>query len=342
MLELCWNSKKGICGGGGDLEGIPRLNIAALLLGASLLVLTAPLAHAQSGAQTIAQPGMESPGRYFVTFGLDQSALTEEDRQVIAQAAEDYRQGGAPQISVTGHTDTSGSPAYNLELSERRAEAVANELVREGVPTTDIVTVGQGEGDLLVPTADGVREARNRRVEIVVPQAPPPVVAAPAPAPAPEAPAAGPEEEEGIHNLFTVGPIYGHNFGETNDSENDLAGVELTYSALPGFLGGVSLKQDLLYSFNGGNDGANGRSIISLDFAPDLGIVRPFLAANFGGVYGSGVQNGFVAGPEIGLNLNLFEGVAMRAKVAYDYQFRNAGRLDDGILWAGIGFGLGF
>ena len=85
----------------------------------------------------------------------------------------------------------------------------------------------------------------------------------------------------------------------------------------------MSLKQAVLYSFNGDHDGVNGRSAISLDFAPDLGIVRPFLAANFGGVYGPGVQQGLVAGPEIGFNIDLFEGVAMRAKAAYDYQFRN-------------------
>jgi hypothetical protein len=101
------------------------------------------------------------------------------------------------------------------------------------------------------------------------------------------------EPEAERRNLFTIGPIYGNNFGETNEGgENDLIGGELTYSALPGFLGGVSLKQAVLYSFNGDNDGLNGRSVISLRFAPDLGIVRPFLAANFGGVYGSGVQNG--------------------------------------------------
>jgi hypothetical protein len=70
--------------------------------------------------------------------------------------------------------------------------------------------------------------------------------------------------------------------------------------------------------------------------------VRPFLAANFGGLYGPGVQNGLVAGPEIGFNVNLFQGLEMRAKDAYDYQFRNAGRLGDGILWAGLGFGVGF
>ena len=72
--------------------------------------------------------------------------------------------------------------------------------------------------------------------------------------------------------MFTVGPIYGHNFGENdNGNVNDLVGGEITYSLLPGFLGGVSLKQDVLYSFNGEDNGANGRSIISLDLAPDLG-----------------------------------------------------------------------
>jgi hypothetical protein len=58
-------------------------------------------------------------------------------------------------------------------------------------------------------------------------------------------------------------------------------------------------------------------------------------------VYGSGVQNGFVAGPEIGFNIDLIEGVAMGAKVAYDYQFRQP-ELDEGILWAGLSFGVGF
>jgi hypothetical protein len=208
--------------------------------------------------------------------------------------------------------------------------------VREGVPATDIVTIGRGEEDLRVPTADGVHEALNRRAEIIVPQAPPaaPVAAAPAPEPL--------EEPEERRNIFTIGPIYGHNFGETDaGSQNDLVGGQITYSFLPGFLGGMSLKQAVLYSFNGDHDGVNGRSIISLDFAPDLGIFRPLLAANFGGVYGPGVQTGFVAGPEIGFNIDLFEGVDLRATAAYDYQFRNSD-FDDGIIWGGLGVGVGF
>jgi hypothetical protein len=192
-----------------------------------------------------------------------------------------------------------------------------------------------------VPTADGVREPRNRRVDILVPQPPSPaVVATPAPA-APE-PMAGPEEEEPRRFLFALGPRYGHNFGETDDGgENDLVGAELTFNALPGFLGGLSLKQGVLWSFNGDGDGLNGRSVVSLDFAPDLGIVRPFLSANFGGVYGEGVQNGLIAGPEIGFDINILEGLTLRAKAAYDYQFRNSG-LDEGILWGGLDFGFRF
>jgi OmpA family len=332
-----WHAKENICGGG-DSERTCTTSIRALVI-VSLLTLMAPVAHAQTGAQA-APPEAEGGGRYLVTFGLDQATLTEQDRMVIAQAAEDYRRTGSSQITVTGYTDTSGSADYNLQLSQHRAQTVADELEREGVPATDIVAVGRGEENLLVPTADGVVEPRNRRVEIVVaePPPPPPVAAAPAPAPAPTEV----EEEEARRSVLTIGPIYGHNFAENNEGgENDLVGGELVYNAFPGFLGGASLKQAVLYSFNGNNDGLNGRSAVSLDFAPDLGIIRPFLSGNFGGVYGGGVQNGIIFGPEIGFNLNLIEAVDMRAKVAYDFQARELG-WDDGILWTGLGIGIGF
>jgi hypothetical protein len=334
-----WRAKQSICGGG-DCARVCNASMKALVIGVSLLALMVPVAHAQTGSEVIAPPEAQGGGQYLVTFGLDQTTLTAQDRLIIAQAAEDYRRTGTARVTVTGHTDTSGSAAHNLDLSQRRAEVVADELVSNGVSATDIITIGRGEEDLLVATADGVREARNRRVEIVVeqPPAPPPVAAAPI---APE-PAAGPEEEPEATSFLTIGPLYGHNFGETNDGgENDLIGGEIVYNAFPGFLGGMSLKQAGLYSFNGDHDGLVGRSVASLDFAPDLGIVRPFLSANFGGVYGQGVQDGLVVGPEIGLNINLIEGVAMRAKVAYDYQFRQPD-FDEGILWTGLGFGIGF
>ena len=313
-----------------------------LFIGVSALVMLASAAYTQQSAGPVMAAETE-PGRFLVFFDLNEATLTPEAGRVVARAAQDYRQGGTPQITVTGHTDTSGSAAYNLELSKRRAESVAQALESEGVPATSIATVGRGEEDLLVPTANGVREPRNRRVEIVVPQAPPPVVAAPA---APEAPppAAGPTEEveKTAKNVFTIGPIYGHNYGESGHTVSDLAGAELTYSFLPGFLGGLSLKQDFLHSFNAQDDGWAGRSVLSLDFAPKFGPFRPLLAINGGGIYGKGAQDGFVAGPEVGFGLNLFKNVAMTAKVAYDYQFRNSGDFDKGILWAGLGFGVGF
>ena len=312
----------------------------ALLVGVALLALTAPAAYAQE----VPPPEMEGLGQYRVFFAFDRADLSQADRQIIAQAVEDYRRTGTARITVTGHTDTSGSAAYNLELSQRRAEAVASELVRQGVPASEIATIGRGEEDLLVPTADGVREPRNRRVEIVIPQPPP--AAAPAPAPAAEAPAPMPEPEpEPDRFTFALGPVYGHNFGETDGegdkTENDLVGAELTFRALPGFLGGVSLKQMGLWSFNGIDDGLTGRSVASLDFAPDFGVFRPTLAVNGGGVYGKGVQDGFVVGPELRLDVAPFGGFNIGLKAAYDYQFRNAG-WDEGILWGGLDLGIRF
>jgi hypothetical protein len=124
-------------------------------------------------------------------------------------------------------------------------------------------------------------------------------------------------------------------------TENDLVGAELTFRVLPGFLGGVSLKQMGLWSFNGIDDGLTGRSVASLDFAPDLGIFRPTLAVNGGGVYGKGVQDGFVVGPELRFDVAPFGGFNFGIKAAYDYQFRNAG-WDEGILWAGLDLGIRF
>ena len=101
------------------------------------------------------------------------------------------------------------------------------------------------------------------------------------------------------------------------------------------------MKQMALWSFNSTDDGLAGRTVASLDFAPDLGIFRPNLSANFGGIYGNGVQTGFVAGPEIGFDLTLIKGFTVGLKAAYDYQFRNSG-WDEGIAWGGLDLGLRF
>jgi hypothetical protein len=321
----------------------------SLLIGLSLLTMTAPAALAQRADDPAvdAVSGPTRPGQYLVFFELDRATLTPNGRRVVGEAAQEFQRTGAARVALAGHADRSASVAHNERLSERRVEAVRNELVRLGVPGGAISTVAQGETDPLVQTADGVREARNRRVEIEIPQPPPaarpapPVVATPAPVESP--PPARMAEDRTGRFTFSLGPVYGHNFKEQDegDTVNDLVGAELTFNALPGFLGGLSLKQGAFWSFNGEDDGLTGRSVLSLDFAPDLGVVRPRLSANFGGVYGEGVQDGLVAGPELALDINLPGGLTFRPKVAYDYQFRNTD-WDEGILWGGLDLGIRF
>jgi hypothetical protein len=310
----------------------------ALMLSVAVLALMAPAAHAQS-TNAAAPPQVVGPGQYMVFFPWNQATLAEEDRQVIANAVAEYRQTGNARVTVTGHTDTSGSAAYNLELSQRRAEAVAAEMIRQGVPAGEIETIGRGEEDLLVPTADGVREPRNRRVVIEFPVPPAP---APAPAPVVEAPPPPPPPEPRFN--VTLGGLYGHNFGETDDdTENDLAGVDLGFNAFGWRFGKVTLNQAILKSFNGVNNGLVGRTTLGLGLTPlNLKIFQPYLSANFGGVYGAGVQDGLVAGPELGFQINLTERVALRVKAAYDYQFRNPGDFSKGIAWGGLGLGYRF
>jgi outer membrane protein OmpA-like peptidoglycan-associated protein len=106
---------------------------------------------------------------FMVFFDWDKATITAEGMTVVRQAADAYRAGAPVQIQVTGYTDRSGSPGYNQRLSERRAQAVASALARLGVPRNDMMVSGRGENDNRVPTADGVREPQNRRVEIVFP-----------------------------------------------------------------------------------------------------------------------------------------------------------------------------
>jgi outer membrane protein OmpA-like peptidoglycan-associated protein len=108
------------------------------------------------------------PDSYLVFFDHDRYAITPEASGVISTAAGNAKSKGTSVIEVTGHTDTSGSPAYNMGLSKRRADAVAAELQRNGIPRSEIAIFARGQNDLLVPTADGVREPQNRRVVIVL------------------------------------------------------------------------------------------------------------------------------------------------------------------------------
>jgi outer membrane protein OmpA-like peptidoglycan-associated protein len=107
------------------------------------------------------------PHSYLVFFDFNKSDLTPQAQQIVDQAASNAGSAHVTRLTVTGHTDTVGSDAYNMRLSRRRAESVAARLEKDGIPSSEIEIVAKGKRDLLVPTADGVREPQNRRVQIV-------------------------------------------------------------------------------------------------------------------------------------------------------------------------------
>ena len=110
-----------------------------------------------------------APARsYLVFFDWDKADLTARAQQIIAEAAKNANAVKATKIDVAGHADKSGTPAYNQTLSLKRANNVAAELVRLGVPKAEIAITAYGDTRPLVPTAPGVREPQNRRVEIVL------------------------------------------------------------------------------------------------------------------------------------------------------------------------------
>ena len=121
----------------------------------------APMAPAAAPA-----PAAATSRSYLVFFDWDKANLTERARGIIKDAAVNSTKVAYTKIDVNGNADTSGTKAYNQGLSMRRAQAVAAELVKDGVPKAAIAITASGDTHLLVPTGPGVREPQNRRVEI--------------------------------------------------------------------------------------------------------------------------------------------------------------------------------
>jgi hypothetical protein len=139
---------------------VSALVLASLLGASSLLAVTV-------GASTAYADAAMVPHSYLVFFDFNKSDLTPAAVKIVDQAAADAAAGKVTTLQVTGYTDTVGSDAYNLRLSKRRAMAVQAELAKQGIPADAVAIFAKGKHDLLVPTADGVKEPQNRRVSIV-------------------------------------------------------------------------------------------------------------------------------------------------------------------------------
>jgi outer membrane protein OmpA-like peptidoglycan-associated protein len=88
---------------------------------------------------------------------------------VFRSLLDDFRQNGAPEITIIGHADKSGDSTRNLDLSQRRAKAVFEMLTKEGqVPAAAIEHAWRGDKDPIAGTEGAKSEPRNRRVEVKI------------------------------------------------------------------------------------------------------------------------------------------------------------------------------
>lgn len=110
----------------------------------------------------------EAQLEFVLYFELGGDQLTSESEALLPGLLQAVQDRQSTDVSIIGHTDTTGSPQLNYELALRRAESVATILRQRGLDPSFISVESHGQSNLLVPTADGVAEPRNRRVEVTV------------------------------------------------------------------------------------------------------------------------------------------------------------------------------
>jgi outer membrane protein OmpA-like peptidoglycan-associated protein len=110
----------------------------------------------------------DEPPVYVVFFDKGAVKIGPWGLSTIKQAAVEAKKPGVTAVAVVGHADRAGSDKVNQALSLRRARAVRDILVREGVPAALATARGIGESKPFMPTEDGVGQPENRRVEITI------------------------------------------------------------------------------------------------------------------------------------------------------------------------------
>jgi OOP family OmpA-OmpF porin len=144
----------------------PLLLLAALVQAAPP---AAPSPRAPAAAPVRPRPPQPEDRTYRLFFDWDDRRVTGQGLAVLDQAADDYHRNGRAAVEIIAGTDESGSNAYNQRLSARRARAVADGLVRRGIPRVAIRLRPMGIRRPLVPTGSGIREPMNRYAEISFP-----------------------------------------------------------------------------------------------------------------------------------------------------------------------------
>lgn len=109
-----------------------------------------------------------APEHFVLYFRFESNELTDESLALLPRVLDAVRQHPFPDVSVVGHTDSTGASSVNFELGLRRATAIRTRLIEAGIAAAMIEVSSHGEADQLIKTADEVAEPRNRRVEITV------------------------------------------------------------------------------------------------------------------------------------------------------------------------------
>lgn len=107
-----------------------------------------------------------APRSYLLYFVEGSTDLTPESAPILAALRKDVT--AASEVQITGHTDTVGSAESNDALSRDRAAEIRAALVKQGLPVASARVTGRGERELRIRTGDGVSEAGNRRVEVIL------------------------------------------------------------------------------------------------------------------------------------------------------------------------------
>lgn len=131
-------------------------------------VTTADPAYIQStfGEVLAAEPA--PPERFILFFEAGRSDLLPKSRSLLPAIAASIRRRGAISVSISGHTDATGSDRLNEKLALERAERVRALLEEHGVAPSLMSVTSHGKGNPAVPSPAGTSEPRNRRVEAVV------------------------------------------------------------------------------------------------------------------------------------------------------------------------------
>jgi len=103
-----------------------------------------------------------------ILFAIDSTVVRNTLRADLGALADNLQRYPGSTVDVFGHTDNTGTAAYNLDLSSRRASAVAAILIANGVTSARLRTIGMGEDDPITSNLTAAGRAENRRVEIVI------------------------------------------------------------------------------------------------------------------------------------------------------------------------------